>query len=164
MINIKKEDLIKLINLGFSQREIGIELGASKATINKKLKIYGLCTFYTKIINKGLPKCLKCGEEDHSKFYKRQKKYCKKCLCAAQKKSNNDKKRKLIEYKDGKCIKCGYNKCDQALTFHHRDPKKKEFGIANHMRYTLKALKKEVDKCDLLCANCHYEVHYYNGV
>jgi hypothetical protein len=68
-------------------------------------------------------------------------------------------KKKLIEYKGGKCEICGYQKdVPGAFVFHHRDPKEKSFQIA---RYNggLKVLKKEVDKCDLLCANCHAEVH-----
>lgn len=68
-------------------------------------------------------------------------------------------KKKLIEYKGGKCERCGYQKdVPGAFVFHHRDPKEKSFQIAQY-KGGLKMLKKEVDKCDLLCANCHAEVH-----
>jgi len=68
-------------------------------------------------------------------------------------------KLKLIAYKGGKCSTCGYDKdCPTAYDFHHLDPAKKEFRIGGK---TLKfeTLKKEVDKCILLCKNCHAEIH-----
>ena len=69
-----------------------------------------------------------------------------------------DKKRKLIEYKGGKCEVCGYDKCVSALSFHHKDPKEKDFNISAKS-YSYERLKKEVDKCILVCANCHTEIH-----
>lgn len=63
----------------------------------------------------------------------------------------------LIQYKGGKCIVCGYNRV--ALDFHHLDPNMKDFGIGTIGSYSLDMLKKEADKCVLLCANCHREFH-----
>ncbi len=68
------------------------------------------------------------------------------------------KKIELINYKGGCCEKCGYNKSITALQFHHRDPKEKDFGIGGKS-YSIDRLKKEVDKCILVCANCHAEIH-----
>lgn len=65
-----------------------------------------------------------------------------------------------IEYKGGKCEKCSYDKCNRALIFHHINPKKKKFGIsAKGITRSWEKLKKELDKCILLCANCHAELH-----
>ena len=70
-------------------------------------------------------------------------------------------KKIYLEYSGGVCIKCGYNKCPASLTFHHRDPKEKEFWIGslseriNSIDELDFKIKKEIDKCDLLCANCH---------
>ena len=64
-----------------------------------------------------------------------------------------------IEYKGGKCENCGYDNCRKAFEFHHIDPTTKEFTIsAGHTR-SWDRMKKEIDKCVLLCANCHREVH-----
>jgi DNA-binding CsgD family transcriptional regulator len=65
-----------------------------------------------------------------------------------------------IEYKGGKCEKCGYNKYVGAMEFHHLDPNKKDFSLSQkgHCR-SWKAVKKELDKCILVCANCHREIH-----
>lgn len=69
-------------------------------------------------------------------------------------------KMKLIEYKGGKCQKCGYDKpIPRAYDFHHRDPATKEFQISGQRQIGWLRLKKEVDKCDLLCKNCHAEIH-----
>lgn len=65
---------------------------------------------------------------------------------------------KLVEYKGGECVKCGYKKSISALSFHHLDPTKKDFTISSKT-YSFERLKKEVDKCILVCSNCHIEIH-----
>lgn len=68
---------------------------------------------------------------------------------------------KLIEYKGGKCERCGYNKrVARAYDFHHRNPEEKDFSISSSLSLSFEKLKVEVDKCDLLCRNCHAEVHH----
>ena len=61
----------------------------------------------------------------------------------------------------GKCAVCG-NPDFRVLEFHHRDPSQKKFSIvqAVHNRYSLAALQREIEKCDLTCANCHRIIHY----
>jgi len=67
-------------------------------------------------------------------------------------------KLKLTDYKGGKCEICGYNKCISALHFHHKDSNEKDFTISGKS-YSFEKLKKEVDKCVLVCSNCHSEIH-----
>lgn len=69
-------------------------------------------------------------------------------------------KLKAIEYKGGKCSNCGYNKCYGALDFHHRNPDEKEFSWRLMRRKKWEDIVTELDKCDLLCANCHREEHH----
>lgn len=69
-------------------------------------------------------------------------------------------KQELVDYKGGRCQICGYNRCLRSLHFHHIDPKQKDFTIAKYMKKLSKAkLYTELDKCVLLCSNCHYEAH-----
>lgn len=69
-------------------------------------------------------------------------------------------KSKLVAYKGGKCQVCGYNKCNDALEFHHIDPSTKSFTISSSNIYkNMNKLKEEVDKCMLVCSNCHKEIH-----
>ena len=70
----------------------------------------------------------------------------------------NEVKKKLVEYKGGKCQLCGYDKCIAALDFHHLDPEQKDFTISGGTK-SFEHLKSEVDKCILVCANCHREIH-----
>ena len=94
-------------------------------------------------------------------YVKSENKYrCVKCRSAAVQKRRDKTKELLVEYKGGKCEICGYNKCISALEFHHIDPGTKDFGIGEK-GYTrsLEKNKNEVDKCILVCANCHREIH-----
>ncbi len=65
----------------------------------------------------------------------------------------------MLEYKGGRCALCGYNKCERALTFHHLDPTIKEYNFAGNHGRKWEVIKAELDKCVLLCQNCHCEVH-----
>ena len=67
---------------------------------------------------------------------------------------------KAVEYKGGKCEKCGYKKCNRALEFHHTSPNEKDFTISTYTTLGWEKLKKELDKCELRCSNCHKEIHY----
>jgi len=69
-------------------------------------------------------------------------------------------KEMAIEYKGGKCCKCSYNRCNDVLEFHHLDPSKKDFNISQrgHSRSWVR-VKKELDKCIMVCSNCHREIH-----
>lgn len=72
----------------------------------------------------------------------------------------------LINYLGGCCSSCGYSKSIYALEFHHKNPTDKEFGIGAFMNKgiylnltKMKKLIKEVNKCIILCCNCHKELH-----
>lgn len=67
-------------------------------------------------------------------------------------------RREYIKYLGDKCKLCGYHKYDGALEFHHRDPTTKSKTFASIKYWGLAKAKEELDKCDLLCANCHREV------
>src|SRR3989344_3220338 len=88
--------------------------------------------------------------------YRDRAEYLKKAVDKRRKKM----RQMAVEYKGGKCKLCGYNKCAQALDFHHLDPSKKDFGIsADGITRAWSRIKAELDKCVMICANCHREVH-----
>ena len=68
-------------------------------------------------------------------------------------------KKKAVEYKGGKCQICGYDKCMRSLDFHHLDPTQKDFAISTFKNKKIEKLKTELDKCILVCSNCHGEIH-----
>lgn len=103
------------------------------------------------------------GEEKWAEYQKERKQR----KANKYKRNNADKvvnwrrrtKIKLIHYKGGKCLKCGYDKeIASAYDFHHRVPSEKDFQIGGST-LAWETLKKEADKCDLLCKLCHMEIH-----
>lgn len=85
---------------------------------------------------------------------------CGKCLSEAVKRRRAKIKILSIEYLGGKCQTCGYDKCVSALEFHHIDGSEKDFGISeNGLTRSFEKVKTELDKCVLLCSNCHREEH-----
>lgn len=100
-------------------------------------------------------KCSSCGR---IYIYDRTKGHrvtiCNSCNANQQRRK---RKRAALEYKEGKCQKCGYCKCDRALGFHHKDRAEKELQISYMMSMAWERVIVELGKCDLLCANCHME-------
>ena len=88
--------------------------------------------------------------------YKDRREYLIKAVYARRKKVRE----MAVAYKGGKCENCGYDHCMDALEFHHLNPLQKDFNISSK-GYTRSwdRVKAELDKCILLCANCHREVH-----
>ena len=106
--------------------------------------------------------CRECKEETDN-FNPSRIKYrdfiCKKCFKQQHNKRAIEIKRKSVEYKGGKCCVCNYNKYQGALDFHHIDPNDKDFTIGDVPNWSFNSIKSELDKCVLLCKNCHAEVH-----
>ena len=65
----------------------------------------------------------------------------------------------LVEEAGGKCLLCGYSRCQAALQFHHLDPETKSFALSlRGVTKSIATLRAEAAKCVLLCSNCHAEV------
>jgi len=118
--------------------------------------------------------CKKCNV----KRFKKWKENNRKSFLAYQRKYNEGRKEKkkqeaakkrkeirlfLHEYKkDKSCEICGYNKVPDILVFHHVDQGQKSFKIAERNSSTVEILKEEIEKCILVCPNCHRKLHW-NG-
>lgn len=108
--------------------------------------------------------CEQCGK----KLQGRQRRYCSTACknhslqsYLLQQERGLKRKIEIVESLGGKCSRCGYADNLAAFHFHHRDPKVKSFrldlrAISNRK---IEAVLLEVDKCILLCANCHAEYH-----
>lgn len=168
-----RDQLENLISCGFSQRDLAEGLSVSQTSIRRWLKKYNLST-KNKPCNKGagavLPDrkiCSKCkNDKPNSEFWKRNNRdyqlhsMCKDCNLKDRLSRQRDFKQQCVDYKGGECQCCGYNNCNHALDFHHIDPKTKSFGIAKQRRTKVnKKILEELDKCVLVCSNCHREIH-----
>ena len=80
-------------------------------------------------------------------------------LIQAVQKRRKEVRRRSLLYKGARCESCGYDLCAEALEFHHLDSSRKDFGISGR-GYTRswRKIREELDKCLLLCANCHREI------
>ena len=168
-----KENVIKLRKEGKTYKEIIENTNLSKSTISnicRKANLFGKSyiklddllinkaqLLYDEIGNiKKVSKILNIGWERLSKVINKNKKIItkKEAVISWRKRL----KIKLINYKGGKCQICGYNRCINALEFHHLNPNEKDFQISGISK-SFETMKKEVDKCILVCANCHREIH-----
>lgn len=117
--------------------------------------------------------CTKCGKElpiedfnwrNKNKGTRRSE--CKYCHTAYMRAKYKAKKEEIQDLKIGlKCAKCGYNKCGAALEFHHVNPEEKSNTVARMTsnNYELDKVYKEIEKCVVLCSNCHHEFHFLNN-
>jgi len=158
-----KKSLTSLVKNGLSTRKIAECTGKSQTTICYWLKKYELKTTSQQCNVKDFH-CKYCGETNPDLFVnmnqkRRHKTVCKKCHSKNTVDRFNKYKQEAINYKGGKCKKCGYDRCIGALEFHHRNPQEKDPSWKYMRNRKFENIKKELDKCDLLCANCHRELH-----
>jgi len=112
-------------------------------------------------------KCKDCGSE----FWRwAGREYCKKCSILRNRRKGSESSTKrmirnrefIYNYKkDKKCEVCGYNKYPEILAFHHKNKEIKGHGINILMKtlQKIETIKNEIEKCMLLCPNCHNELH-----
>lgn len=111
--------------------------------------------------NKWCKKCDNVKDEENFTLLKNGQRhtYCKKCLREVNKKYSINRKPRgakkyIIEQKDGKaCTDCKETFRYWQLDFDHLKNKTK--SINNLQNNKMEAIKKEIDKCELVCANCH---------
>ena len=145
LINLKE-----MVSSGFTNREIGENIGFSTSYVSKLLKKNNIKRPH-RIIHTHCGLCnIDLGEN------KRNRSNCKRC---AQRISRYRRKLKCVEYKGGECERCGYDKYISALEFHHKNSNEKDFSVSRNMCNDFEDVKKELDKCELLCSNCHREEH-----
>lgn len=171
---MEKQTLVDYINLNYSTYQISTLIGKSQTTIRYWLKKYNIKTNHISIKNRVKSNttpltfcCSKCKIiKSITDFYPRKNRtnpysYCRSCAVAIASAQTQRFKLKCLEYKGNSCSRCGYNKYIGALEFHHIDPTQKDFGIGRvNLRQFSDTIKRELDKCVVLCSNCHKEVHF----
>ena len=125
--------------------------------ICKKCNILKPVSEFNKKKNGFQPLCRACSKVAFKDHYQKNKEYhYKKSLL---------QKKKMRDYVNGlkavsKCAICGESHF-ACLHFHHKEGTVKLFNLSNHNRgSSLKKLQEEINKCEILCANCHAKLHY----
>lgn len=105
--------------------------------------------------------CKECSKKRDKKYYTPHRKHLLKCA---------KKKRVTLKQEWHNDLKktMGCNRCGDLrwylLEFHHSDPTTKEYAISDMFRmdFSTQRMLKEMNKCELLCANCHREHHHFD--
>lgn len=166
---MEKELLEKFISDGLSIRDMVNLTNKSYSTLRHWIKKYNLKTKYRKTSNEVIDDkkiCVVCDlNKEISEFYKSDKviqPYCKKCSNLYHQNRIKEVKIKMIEYKGGECENCRVKLIDThycIFDFHHIDPKTKDVNFKRIKFQKWDKIKNEIDKCKLLCSNCHRLEH-----
>jgi len=169
---IDENELRKLyLDERMTQRALATHFECSQTTVRHYLAKYGIRRSRVRKYTRGdgayLPKpCTNCKQvKEPEGFYARDKgrrlsSWCRRCLIDATLERQRALKRTAVEYKGGECQCCGFNTYVGALEFHHLNPAEKDFEVSKWPRKTMcDVIKAELDKCVLLCSNCHRMVH-----
>lgn len=166
------EELKKLVADGKSINELAKHFNSTPAKIKTILKTHNLKTSgrgggreLNPIVN-GKKVCRMCNvEKPIEEFYKRKDRdgynpTCKPCLIKHSMQAEDLLKETCVNYMGGKCSRC-HGKFELAqYAFHHLDPKEKDFNISEYRSASFLTIKPELDKCILVCHNCHHEIHH----
>lgn len=167
--DVDRIELEKAVQEGLTQRAIGKRFGKSQTTVKHWLNKYQLKTISTQrreLIEPPQDKpreiermCLHHGLTRAIWQPSKNGYRCCKCQSDRVSKARRDLKSLLVAKLGGSCFQCGYQKSVWALQFHHRNSDEKEYEMGFLIRDRNKKLAMyEVEKCDLLCANCHAEI------
>lgn len=113
--------------------------------------------------------CSTCKKEKPLSYYYARNKKKPKVLCSTCRDCNREKnlrkrkevKKQIVALMGGCCEICGIIGVPAIYDLHHKDPTIKDFNISEKFYTRIgEKLKTELQKCQLLCANCHRELHY----
>jgi 5-methylcytosine-specific restriction endonuclease McrA len=162
---MNKEELENYIK-EHSTREAAEHFGCSQTSIQYWMRKLGIRKNKKKVYTEiGEKRCPKCGQvKPLIEFYKpngrKNVSWCRICMTAQIVERQHECKKQAVIYKGGGCKVCGFNDYFGALEFHHLDPKEKDIGFSRmSRRFLTNDMIRELDKCILLCSNCHRMVH-----
>jgi len=145
-----KQELEFLVLDGLRLREIAKKTNRSERVVGYWLNKYNLNVKRKKV-------CERCGETKLKNFDVNRYTICKYCRRTAR---TRDKKLEMVNYKGGKCQRCCYSVCLDSFDFHHLKKDEKDPNWVKMRKWKLEKVKLELDKCILVCKNCHAEIHF----
>jgi transposase len=173
---MEKQEIVELIEKNYSQREIAKSLNTSQGNLKHWMKKFNVKTKLKSgnkrsDNNKKEKFCSKCKTvKPLDDFYNMMTKnrtheksgYCKKCSNNYHTERVRKVKIKMIEYKGGECERCELpleKSHYSVFDFHHIDPDTKDPNFKKIKFQKWEFIKQELDKCKLVCSNCHRIIH-----
>lgn len=153
-----------LVKQGIGLRPMAKLLGTSPTNVRYWMRKYGLNLkqrpFGQGYVARPTPyKCGRCGETDSEKFYGHKRRICGQCHNAYNLKQGQDKRLRAIKELGGRCIICGFDRYPCSLDFHHKNRRVKDPNYRSMRGWSWKKILIELEKCILLCKNCHAAIH-----
>lgn len=155
-------ELKPLVEEGLSIRQIAARLNSSATNVRYWLRTHDLktnCRHNRYARNTSHIRKCACGEADPSKFYGNKFWVCSKCWNLRSVQRSQEKVAWARKKLGGKCIICGFDKYSCSLDFHHLNPAEKDVAFRTMRFWSLDRIEKEIEKCVLLCKNCHAAHH-----
>jgi transposase-like protein len=161
---IERAQLVEMIGDGLSVRAIAHRLACSPTRVRYWIARHELATFAAEsraerlaAARDGLRLCPKHGQTPHGTRASGFR--CRTCAVEQVTARRRRVKQILVQEAGGRCVLCGYDRCQRALEFHHLEPSEKRFPLAHRgLSQGIAKLRAESAKCVLLCSNCHAEV------
>jgi transposase len=166
---IDRDFLSELVQTGMTLSEIGAEVGRSITAVRYWIRRYGLPSPRS-VRRASLERAIADGQRTLMKDCVKHgwtifviensgRTRCRQCRMEKVSEWRRRTKAKLVAEAGGACVLCGYDRHQAALQFHHLDPAKKDFHLADSgVTRSIERLRREIEKCVLLCGNCHAEV------
>lgn len=162
---MNKESLEVMLARGLSLKQMADHLGVNRTTVRHYVKKFSLNPNFkpgNKQLDIGEHRCCECSETAPANFYANNRYRCKKCETTRVTLYRQERKAREVQKRGGCCVLCGYNKYIGALEFHHKDPSEKELDWTRLVNRSQAIIDRELDKCLLVCSNCHRELHAQN--
>jgi hypothetical protein len=164
-----RDDLAGLVARGLTVAEIAAHTGRAQRTVREWLREAGLAAARPVRPARGplAPRARfegRCAVHGPVTFVMRRdgSPACTRCRSESVSRRRRAVKARLVGEHGGACRACGHDRCLAALQFHHLDPATKRFDVGRGMARGrgIDALREELRRCVLLCANCHAEVEH----
>lgn len=161
---MEKAVLEPLIQQGLSLNVIARTIDTSPTNARYWIRKHGLKLkqkpFGSGYVHPQTPyRCGRCGETDPAKFYGHKRKVCGACHNAYNIKQGQERRLRAVKELGGRCKVCGFDQYSCSLDLHHRDSKAKAPNFRSMRGWSWERILVELQKCILLCKNCHAAHH-----
>lgn len=101
-----------------------------------------------------------CGTPLNNVGWERWSTVCRRCSKRKWREIERQERHRLRQEFGGKCCRCGYDRCQAALHFHHVDASEKyDWNVKGKGGASIREVREHPERFQLVCACCHIEIH-----